>query len=132
VDIDGGAGEEILVDEAAGASTQFVGAFIYSDDALQRVTVSGGLDQASAAGTENLFPYGGSVGHVEAVDCTSSGTVVVSTAMPGSSQGSYEIERRFYAFDGAVLKREDVESARVPIARLSRFPEYSSSPFGSC
>lgn len=135
VDIDGAGGEEILVDEAAGASTQFVGAFIYTDDVFQRVTVSGGLDSTSAPGTESLFPYGGSVGHVEAVDCASPGTVVVSTATPGSTQDGqslYEIERRFYSFDGARLEREDVETHQVPIARLSRFPEYTSSPFGSC
>lgn len=135
VDIDGAGGQEIVVDEAAGASTQFVGVFIYTDGALQRVTISGGLDSTSAPGTENLFPYGGSVGHVEAVDCASTGTVVISTATPGSTQdgqGLYEIERRFYSFDGALLEREDVETHQVPIARLSRFPEYASSPFGSC
>jgi hypothetical protein len=135
VDIDGAGGQEILVDEAAGASTQFVGAFIYIEEGLERVTVSGGLSESSAAGTESLFPYGGSVGHVEAVDCAEEGTVVVSTATPGPTQNGqalYEIERRFYAFDGAVLETEDVETAEIPIARLNRFPEYASSPFGSC
>ena len=134
-DIDGAGGQEIVVDEAAGASTQFVGAFIYADDALQRITVSGGLGSTSAPGTESLFPYGGSVGHVEAVDCVSPGRVVVSGATPGSTQDGeplYEIERRFYVFDGAVLERDDAETQQVPIARLNRFPEYASGPFGSC
>lgn len=135
VDINDAGGEEIVVDEAVGASTQFVGAFIYTDGALQRVTISGGLESTSAPGTESLFPYGGSAGHVEAVDCASPGTVVISAATPASTQegqGVYEIERRFYSFDGAVLERDDVETQQVPIARLSRFPEYASSPFGSC
>lgn len=134
-DINDAGGEEIVVDEAVGASTQFVGAFIYTDNALQRVTISGGLETTSAPGTENLFPYGGSVGHVEAVDCASPGTVVISAATPASTQegqGIYELERRFYSFDEASLEREDVETQQVPIARLSRFPEYASSPFGSC
>lgn len=130
-DLNGSGGEEVLVDEAAGASTQFVGAFIYSDDGLARVTVPGGVG-SDVPGTENLFPYGGSVGHLEAADCAGDGTIVISTAVPGSDQGVYEIERRFYVFDGTDLERGDVESESAPIARLSRFPEYSSSPFGSC
>ena len=137
VDIDGRAGDEILVDEAAGASTQFVGAFVYLDGSLRRVTVEGGLDGAPGSQAGDLFPYGGSVGHIEAVDCIGEGSIVISSATPSSDLGDaeqrlYEIERRVYAFNGAILEREDMQTHRVPIDELDRFPEYSSSPFGSC
>lgn len=137
VDIDGRAGDEILIDEAAGASTQFVGAFVYIGDSLQRVTVEGGVESESAPQVGNLFPYGGSVGHIEAVDCAGEGSVVISIATPSSDrsdaeEGIYDIERRIYLFDGAVLERQEIENHRVPVDRLNRFPEYSSSPFGSC
>lgn len=134
VDIDGNPGKEILIDEAAGASTQFVGAFVYVDGDLERVTVRGGI--GSDVGSSDLFPYGGSVGHVEAVDCTDEG-IVVSSAAPGLDQadaarGIYEVERRFYSFDGSVLEKRRTETEDVPIDELNRFPEYSAAPFGSC
>ena len=131
-DLDGSGGDEVLVDEAAGASTQFVGAFIYTDDGLERVTVPGGVGSELAPGAENLFAYGGSVGHLDAADCAGDGTIVISTATPSSEQGVYEIERRFFVFDGTDLERGEVKTERAPISRMSRFPEYSSSPFGSC
>ena len=134
-DIDGRPGEEVLIDEAAGASTQFVGAFVYVEDDLERVTAKGGI--APEAGPfADLFPYGGSVGHIEAVDCTPDG-IVVSTAVPsGESAGgrsvAYEVKRRIFAYDGASLEEQETESETVPIEDLDRFPEYSASPFGSC
>ena len=137
VDIDGRPGAEILVDEAAGASTQFVGAFVYLDDDLQRVTADGGLGAEVPSGAADLFPYGGSVGHVEAVDCAGDETIVVSVALPSADQaaaqeGIYEVRRRFFVFDGGVLERDEVETEDVPIDELDRFPEYAASPFGSC
>ena len=135
VDIDGRPGSEILIDEAAGASTQFVGAFVYLDDELHRVTVEGERDSEDMAA--DLFAYGGSVGHVEAVDCAGEGTIVASVATPSSAQseaaqGIYEIRRRFYVFDDEALERSEVEDHEVPIDQLNRFPEYTASPFGSC
>lgn len=133
--IDGRPGAEVLIDEAAGASTQFVGAFVYIDEDLERITAKGGL--APEGGPfDDLFPYGGSVGHIEAVDCTADG-IVVSTAVPsgGSAGGGsvvYEVERRLFTYDGAVLEEQETESEEVPIEDLDRFPEYSASPFGSC
>ena len=135
IDIDGRPGTEVLVDEAAGASTQFVGAFAAVEEDLERVTAEGGV--APGAGpVADLFPYGGSVGHIEAVDCTTDG-IVVSTATPSGSSAdagsvAYEVERRFFSFDGVDLEEEDVETETVPIEELNRFPEYESSPFGNC
>ena len=137
VDLDGEPGDEILVDEAAGASTQFVGAFVFDDGALARITVEGGLPGSASGATGDLFAYGGSVGHIEAVDCAADGTFVVSTAVPGASQedlerGVYDIERRFFTLNGSVLAPERTEREQVPIDRLERFPEFAAGPFGSC
>ena len=134
--LDGRPGDEILVDEAAGASTQFVGAFVYFDGDLQRITVEGSFGSEEVPGGADLFPYGGSVGHVEAADCTDDG-VVVSVATPSSEpgdaeEGIYRVERRIFVFDGPTLEREDVEVHNVPIDELERFPEYAAGPFGSC
>ena len=135
-DLDDRPGNEILIDEAAGASTQFVGAFVVIDDDLQRITVKGGTGADDVSGASDLFPYGGSVGHVEAADCTDGG-VVVSVATPSfepgdAAEGIYEVERRLFVFEGSVLERESVETHDVPIDQLERFPEYGASPFGSC
>jgi len=132
-DIDGRGGDEILVEEGAGASTQFVGAFVFLDDDLKRMTTEGGI-VPGAGPLADLFPYGGSVGHAEAVDCTAEG-VVVSTAVPADETGGsvrYEVERRFYAVRGAALEKDEVVTETVAAANLDRFPEYAVGPFGSC
>lgn len=135
LDIDGQPGSEILVDEAAGASTQFVGAFVFVEGDLERVTAEGGIAEGTGS-FDDLFPFGGSVGHIEAVDCVGE-QVVVSTATPSSDQdemaeGIYEVERRFYEFDGATLERIDTERVDAPVDQLDRFPEFGTSPFVSC
>ena len=134
VDIDGGGGDEILIDEAAGASTQFVGAFAFVDGDLERVTAKGGIVPESGPFAQ-LFPYGGSVGHVEGVDCTDEG-VVVSSAVPavGGAGGAvrYEVERRFFTYEGTTLDEAEVETETVASGDLNRFPEFSAGPFGSC
>jgi len=130
-DIDGRPGNEILVDEAAGAATQFVGAFVLVDGDLQRITADGGI-VPEAGPFADLFPYGGSVGHAEAVDCTKDG-IVVSTAVPAASGSMrYEVERRFFTYDDGTLDKADVVTETVPSQNLNRFPEYASGPFGSC
>ena len=134
-DIDGDGGVEILVDEAGGASTQFVGAFVFRAGDLSRVTVPGGI--SSSPELEGLFAYGGSVGHLEAVDCAPDGTIVVSSAVPGSSQedlenGIYSVERTFYLLRGAELRKQGATREQVPAESLNEFPEYSAGPFGSC
>ena len=133
-DIDGRAGGEVLVDEAAGASTQLVGAFVFVDNDLRRVTVDGTLTEVSGGSYEDLFPYGGSVGHVEAVDCVDE-QVVVSVATPRTTSGAepdYVVERRFFTFDGAELLSEETERSPVTIDELNRYPEFGSGPFASC
>ena len=135
-DINGEPGAEILVVEAAGASTQFVGAFVLTDTALERITFDGASD-SSVPEAGDLFPYGGSVGHLEGVDCTDEGTIVVSSAVPGSTEedlegGVYNVERTFYRLEGEELHEESNTRDQVRIQRLEQFPEFAAGPFGSC
>jgi hypothetical protein len=121
-------GSEVIVDLIAGASTQFVGLFTMPGGELARVAVEG--DQFPA---DDLFPYGGSVGHVEASDCARDpGTVVVSIATPRGVD--YRVSRRFFTFvDSAPrMVHSSTERERVAFEDLGRFPEYVSSPFGAC
>ena len=136
IDVDGVPGSEILVDEAAGASTQFVGVYVISDGDLVEVTVDGTLPSGSVAETSDLFAYGGSVGHLDAVDCADEG-IVVSSATPSSDQdeqaeGIYDVERHFYLFEGSKLEREDVVREKLPVDEIDSLPEFGGSLFGSC
>jgi hypothetical protein len=77
-----------------------------------------------------MFGFGGSVGHLEAVDCAADDTIVSSFAAPDGDV--YKVERTFFAFEGAELVRVDKKVQRVSIEQIDRFPEYAGSPFGGC
>ena len=127
-EVDSAPGSEVAVDLVAGASTQFVGLFTMAGGELARVEVEG--DEFPA---DDLFPYGGSVGHVDASDCAGApGTIVISTATPKGDD--YQVTRRFFRFQGSTPRAEpsSTERARVALEELGRFPEYRSSPFGGC
>lgn len=124
--IDGRPGAEIVVDLEQGASTQFVGLFTVLDGQLQRVRFQG------EGGLGDLFPYGGSVGHIEASDCGENGTVIVSVATP--MRDEYQVERSVYLFQGEELELDRAASDRIRVAaeEIQDLPEYRSPPFGSC
>ncbi len=128
VQVDGEGGSEILVDLEQGASTQFLAMFTLVDEMLRRVAITGG----SAYG--NLFPYGGSVGHIEASNCTdeAGADVVISIATPNIRD--YSIRRRLYEMiEAEMIPLKD--RLQPPVARakdVARFAEYNSSPFGDC
>jgi hypothetical protein len=127
-EVDAVPGREVVVDLVTGASTQFVGLFTMTGGALARVVVEG--DEFP---TDDLFPYGGSVGHLEASNCAGdAGMVVVSTATPRGDD--YQVTRRFFSFEGSTPRIEpsSTERERVALEDLGRFPEYESSPFGDC
>lgn len=126
VSVDDEEGAEILVDLEQGASTQFVGMFTVTEGSLQRVRVRD-------RGIDDLFPYGGSVGHIEASDCgREAGTVIVSVATP--LRDRYEVERTVYRFQDAELVPDEDASETVMLApqRLIGLPEFQASPFGNC
>jgi len=126
VSVDDAPGAEVLVDLEQGASTQFVGMFTVTDGALQRVRVRD-------RGIDDLFPYGGSVGHIEASDCTDeTATVIVSVATP--LRDRYEVKRAVYRFSGSDLIPDEDASETVVLApqRVIGLPEFQASPFGNC
>ncbi|MDQ3916800.1 MAG: hypothetical protein M3323_15975 [Actinomycetota bacterium] len=125
-DVDGEPGLEVVVNMGAGASAQFVGIVTAAGERLRQVTGEAG---DNAVG-EGLLGFGGSVGHLEAVDCVSGGGIVSSFAAPAGR--SYRVERRFLVFEGTRLVEERVEVERTPLEEIDRFPEYAASPFGSC
>ncbi|MBA2313261.1 MAG: hypothetical protein H0V97_10760 [Actinobacteria bacterium] len=125
--IDNRPGAEVVVDIAAGASAQFVGVFTVREGELVRVEIEG---QPSPAG--GLISYGGSVGHLAAVDCAGPARVVLSNARPRGR--SYLITRRFYDAQKAVwlLERGAGTRLQVPFRRIGSFPEFSAGPFYGC
>jgi hypothetical protein len=129
--VDGRPGAEIVVNLAAGASTQFVGAWSGFDGRLERIVADDRAgDPATAGGT--LFAFGGSVGHLEAVDCTPTAEVVISSAIPKGAR--YQVERSFYHPDGASLKL-DIAQTEHPVVsanEIDDFTEFGASPFGTC
>ncbi len=135
--IDGVNGLEVVINEAAGASTQFVGVFTIEEDGFERVRIKGGEPELWTGATQGLFPFGGSVGHIEAVDCTRAG-IVVTSGVPAEGRramerGIYAITRHVLEPEGARLEAVDFVRSRVPIDELAEsFPEFETSPFGSC
>ncbi len=129
LDLGGDGAYEILLNEAMGASTQFAAAYALVDAKLV------GLEVPNSEG--GLFPYGGSVGHIDASDCAGDGRIVVSQAVPGggadaAEQAIYDVTRRFYSVDAEGLEEEETKRAEVSSEDLSRLSEFSGAPFGSC
>jgi hypothetical protein len=116
-------GDEIIVRIAAGASTLFTGLFTVHEGVLARVRVSG----SSANG--NLFPTGGSVGHIEGTDCEGD-RVVVSVALPSLKR--YGLTRAFYRFEDAKLVPTGSEEHSVGASSLNQYPEFTGPPFAHC
>jgi hypothetical protein len=127
-----GPGDELILVLSAGASTQFFGMASVADGDLTQVTIEEG-----AYG--NLFPYGGSAGHIEASDCASPEedvdfpTLVISSA---TSEGNrYRLERRFFEIeDGTELVPVPGLTVRqvVSFNELVSFPEFGEAPFAHC
>lgn len=128
VQVDGSGGLEILVDLEQGASTQFLGMFKVTDGTLNKIRIGGG----SAYG--DLFPYGGSVGHLEASNCTDEAGADVLIAMATANAADYSVRTVLYELRGSVLEPLP-RSKQPPIAigtNIESSEGFSSSPFGDC
>lgn len=126
--IDTEPGLDVVVDLVTGASTRFVGLFGMYSGALERVRFDG-------PGTlpADLFAYGGSVAHLDGVDCAGRrGTIVVSSASPRAER--YAIVRRFYRVTpgGSTPLPVRTERHTVEARALNRFSELGSPPFAGC
>lgn len=125
-EIDGEAPKEIIVTLASGASTGFAGLFSIKEGRLVRRTLEGDSPYSS------LFPFGGSVGHLEGSDCAELGTIVVSSA---TAEGrGYEVVRRFFESSDSTFVLNDrlTEVESVKPKELNGFPEFTSAPFAGC
>jgi hypothetical protein len=124
VGVDDRTGGEIVVRITAGASTEFAGLFTVVDNALERVQLNGPHG--------NLFPSGGSVGHLEASNCGPDGAVVISTATARGRR--YVLERRFYSFEKTTLVENEslTQRRRISPDALASFPEFGAPPFSLC
>ncbi len=131
-EVNGAEGAEIVVNEAAGASTQFVSVLTFSDGPPARITAHPEGPERWTGEADGLFPSGGSVGHVEAVDCVEPGRIVVSQAIPAHDPEVYRVVRRFYELTGPAMSPDGVSRDRVPAVELGQVPEFVGSPFGSC
>jgi hypothetical protein len=132
--IDGEPGLEIVVDIEAGASTQFVSIFTL-DDKLELMALKGKGPGPFSGQIDNLFAYGGSVGHLDGVDCAEGGYVVMTAAVPsGDTADAYRVERRYFLATGStlVLDKERTEHETVTARDLDELTELTSAPFGSC
>jgi hypothetical protein len=79
----------------------------------------------------DMFPTGGSVGHLEASDCMGAARVVISLAVPGGD--GYDLRRSFYAVSDARFTRDGVEKIRLDDQQdLEAYQEFIATPFGTC
>ena len=129
--VDDRAGLDVVVDIAAGASTSFAGVFSFGGGSPARLAGPGG----SSSVTRDLFAYGGSVGHLEGVDCAGeagSGRIVVSTAVPRGDR--YLVTRRFFQTEDSKLRPLAELRQRLVVSprRVGKMPGLVPSPFPSC
>jgi hypothetical protein len=123
IEVDGRSGAEVSVRILTGASTLFVGLFTVIDGELERVEVAGESEYG------NLFPSGGSVGHLEGSDCAEDG-IVVTLALP--KERGYEVTRSFYTLDDARAEPGERDVGYVWPRNLDKFPELAGPPFSHC
>jgi hypothetical protein len=119
-------GDEIVVNVMAGASTQFVSVYTFEGAALVEVSFENGAGDQ----TSGVFGFGGSVGHVEAVDCVADGRVVVSSATPKGKR--YALSRLFLDPLGAAWSAVGAERAIGSLRQVTNNPEFAGSPFLNC
>ncbi|MGI8520361.1 MAG: hypothetical protein ACR2MC_07150, partial [Actinomycetota bacterium] len=119
-------GLEIVIDVAQGASTAFVGVFSMASGRLERVRPPR-LPNIPAG----LFAHGGSVAHLDAVECRRD-LVMLSSAL--AEGRGYAVTRRFLEPRGTrwLLQRSLTERSTISSQRIVRFEEFSAPPFASC
>lgn len=124
--IDERPGAEIVVDVLAGASTTFAAVYSAGGDRLERMS----LPEGSPYG--DLFPYGGSVGHMESSACGDDGTVVVGSVVPQGAR--YLVTETIYRpRDGKFAAEEVVTETIDNLEGLEgRFGSFAEGVFGNC
>ncbi|MGH2528458.1 MAG: hypothetical protein ACRDH0_03815, partial [Actinomycetota bacterium] len=138
-EVNGRRGREVIVKLGAGASVELFGMFTWQARELRRIDIRGWVHRGGFPihdpSRDDLVVHGASAGHGDAVDCTRSNMVVISSAFPkkgGAGSNPYVIERRFYRPlpDAIVLARQDF--AERPGTYAKDFFEFRSRPFQHC
>jgi hypothetical protein len=123
-------GAEIVVDVWSGASTEFSALWTVRSSRLEQLRFP-----ACCSGS---FPYYGSVGHDERVDCVAGqpGVIVSSSARLLAVTGKRQrlaVVRRFYRISGSTVTRTRSERHRVVTRADPPYPEWREpQPFPSC
>ena len=121
--VDARPGAEVVVRILSGASTLFVGLFTVNEGELERIEIEGDTQYG------NLFPSGGSVGHLEGSDCIEDG-IVVSLAVPKGK--GYDVTRTFYSLTATRAEPTGSATEFVRPRSLNRYPEFAGVPFSTC
>jgi hypothetical protein len=127
-------GSEVVLNLETGASTQFVGVFTLGRAGIELMGVDGKGPSPFAGEVASLIPFGGSVGHLDGVDC-SGDLVAMSSALPsGDEADAYDVETRYFAplRTSFSLVEDMTERLTVETADLDDTPTLSAAPFGSC
>ena len=119
-------GEEIVVNVTAGASTRFVSVYTFDGAALVEISFESEVEDE----TEGVFGFGGSVGHIEAVDCVADGHVVLSSATPKGRR--YALSRLFLDPLGSTWSAVGAERSIGSLRQVTNNPEFAGSPFLNC
>lgn len=121
-ELNGADGAEIIVTAHVGASTEFVAVFTIANGRLVRMSVDRDDD--------DLFGFGGSVGHLEAVDCTPAGDLLVTIAAVRGR--GYVITRSLYAPETSSFRLNETERSFTDPDGLADYPDLHAPPFGTC
>lgn len=125
VQIDGRPGLDIVVRLLSGASTEFAGVFTVGSGQLERLQID------DAAGSGDLFAYGGGVTHLDGVDCDEEGRVVIASAVSQDAE-VYQVTRTIMELGGSALVPIEMTESEVPAEEVHSLPELTGAPFGSC
>jgi hypothetical protein len=127
VDLGPLAGYEISTIVGRGASTEFLALYAVSGQTVVQLKINRRPEPE-----RSIFGTYGSVGHLSAIDCVE-GNLVVSTALPSGEGVEYRVTRVGYQLQGLVLvRRGSPQRDRVDADELNGYPEFASSPLGSC
>jgi hypothetical protein len=125
VALDNRAGDDVLIRLRAGASTEFFTLYTVVDGTLRRVRI---FRDGKGVPAPFTLASGGSVGHLDAADCARDLVVVSSAVLEGDR---YRVTRSFFT-PGPVLLGESTQRKMVRPNKLAEFPEFASTPLGSC
>ncbi len=122
--IDEETGVDVVILVGAGASTQFASVFRWAGGAMVPIRVAGG---------DGYFAFGGSAGHLDAVDCFKESPLIVVTSAVRSGD-DYKVVRRFFEPTGGrfIERPEMTDRRKLAEDELTSVPEFRSGPFATC